>query len=99
MAKSSRQPDPGRETRHRVYWRWNLAIIGILLAFWGIASFLCSIVFVESLNRFSIGKLPLGYWIANQGSMYLFVVLILIYAVAMDWIDRRLSQPFKGDQS
>lgn len=74
------------------YWRINIRLITVLLVIWAIASCLCGIVFVEQLNQFTIGKLPLGFWMANQGSMLIFVVLILVYAVAMDLVDRR----FKG---
>ena len=70
------------------YWKINVTVISILLAIWAIASCLCGIVFVEQLNQFTIGNLPLGFWMANQGSMLVFVVLILVYAVVMDIVDR-----------
>ena len=74
--------------RARRYWRANLRLIGALLAAWAIVSFGCGIVFVEQLNRVQIGQLPLGFWFAQQGSIYVFVVLILIYAWRMQRIDR-----------
>lgn len=74
--------------RARRYWRANLRLISALLAVWAIVSFGCGILFVEQLNRVQIGQLPLGFWFAQQGSIYVFVVLILIYAWRMQRIDR-----------
>ena len=73
------------------YWKANLAVIVVLLLVWFIASCCCGIIFIEPLNQFSIGNLPLGFWMANQGSMLIFVALILVYAVVMDIVDRRYS--------
>ena len=82
------------------YWKINVRLITVLLAIWAMVSCLGGILFVEPLNEFSIGKLPLGFWIANQGSMLTFVILILIYAVAMDFIDRRYMRvPSDGGQN
>lgn len=73
----------------RRYWKSNVIVIAVLLAIWFVASCGCGILFIEPLNRLSIGNLPLGFWMANQGSMLIFVALILIYAVVMDVVDRR----------
>ena len=78
------------ENRRR-YWRANIRLITILLIVWAVVSYGCGILFVEQLNRFSIGSLPLGYWFANQGSMVTFVVLIFIYAWRMDQLDRKFK--------
>ena len=76
----------------RSYWKANLRVIIVLLAIWLIASCLCGVVFIEQLNEYSIGNLPFGFWMANQGSLLTFVVLILCYAVIMDVIDRRFRR-------
>ena len=76
-------------SKARRYWRANLRVMAVLLAIWFAVTFLVSIVAVEPLNRFSIGGFPLGFWFAQQGSIYVFIVLILVYAVWMDRIDRR----------
>jgi putative solute:sodium symporter small subunit len=55
---------------------------------WGFVSLGCSILFVEQLNQFKIGRLPLGFWFAQQGSIIIFVALIFIFARQMDKIDR-----------
>ncbi|NIP70854.1 MAG: DUF4212 domain-containing protein [Planctomycetales bacterium] len=88
---ASQQPgSPGkRDIDRRSYWRHNLMLIGVLLLIWAGVSYGCSIVWVEYLNQFYIGHLPLGFWFAQQGSMYTFVILIFVYAFAMDRLDRR----------
>ncbi|MPY97979.1 MAG: DUF4212 domain-containing protein [Actinophytocola sp.] len=59
----------------------------ILLSIWFIVSFGCGILFVEQLNKIEIVGFPLGFWFAQQGSIYAFLVLILIYALRMDRLD------------
>ena len=73
----------------KAYWRANITLILSLLAVWAIVSYGCSILLVDWLNQFSLGNLPLGFWFAQQGSIYVFVVLIFIYALAMDRIDKK----------
>ena len=80
------------------YWRTNVIVISILLGIWCIASCCCSILFIEQLNEFKIGNLPFGFWMANQGSMLTFVILILVYAVIMDWADRRFQKSIREGQ-
>ena len=60
-----------------------------LLAVWFVASYGLGILFVEPLNAIQVGGFPLGFWFAQQGSIYVFVVLILIYALKMDRLDRK----------
>lgn len=76
-------------SRRSSYWRANLRIMSALLAIWFAGSYLCGIVLVERLNAWRFAGFPLGFWIAQQGSILLFVVLILLYAVLMDRLDRR----------
>lgn len=66
-----------------------MIFIGILLSIWAFVSFGCSLIFAEWLNQFKIGKLPLGFWMAQQGAIYVFVVLIFVYAWGMDRLDRK----------
>lgn len=85
-------PDPeSRAEAQRLYWRANVRLITVLLTVWATVSLGCGILFVEQLNQFQIGKLPLGFWFAQQGSIYVFVVLIFVYALAMDRLDRRFG--------
>ena len=74
------------------YWRANIALIRNLLLVWAFISIGCSILFVEVLNHIQLGGVPLGFWMAQQGSIYVFVVLIFIYAVQMDKLDRRFGK-------
>ncbi len=60
-----------------------------LLSIWFVVSYLLSIVFVEPLNQFHFGGFPVGFWFAQQGSIFVFIVLTFVYAFAMDRIDRR----------
>ena len=73
----------------RLYWRANVRLIVILLTIWALVSFGAGILFVEPLNKIQLGNLPLGYWFANQGSMYTFVILILVYARRMQKLDHQ----------
>lgn len=75
----------------REYWRRNLRLVLILLAIWFLVPFCGGILFVEQLNQISLGPYPLGFWIAQQGSIYVFLVLILIYAVRMDKLDDKFG--------
>ena len=75
----------------RAYWFANLRIVALLLTVWFIVGFCCSIFFIDSLNSIQIGKLGLGFWFAQQGSIFVFVILVLIYAVWMDRLDRRFD--------
>lgn len=75
--------------KRRAYWRANTTLIRNLLIVWAIVSLGCSILLVQPLNALHIGRLPLGFWMAQQGSILTFVVLIFIYAISMDKLDRR----------
>ena len=77
--------------RASAYWRANLRLIAVLLSVWAIVSLGFGVLLVERLNEFKIGNLPLGFWFAQQGSIYVFVVLIFVYAWRMDVIDRRFG--------
>ncbi len=69
------------------YWRQNIRLIRWLLVVWAAVSLGAGILFVKPLNAISIGHLPFGFWMAQQGSIFVFVVLIFIYARRMDKID------------
>ena len=69
------------------YWRRNLQIIFSYLVVWFAVSFGCGIVFVDELNQFNLFGFKLGYWFANQGSILVFCVLTIGYAVRMSRLD------------
>ena len=73
---------------HRAYWRKNVALIRNLLIVWALVSLVFSILLVEPLNTIRFFGVPFGFWMAQQGSILVFVALIFIYAVQMDKLDR-----------
>ena len=79
-----------KEERNR-YWRANLRLIGGCLAVWAFVSFGLSILLGPWLNQFSIGGYPLGFWFAQQGSIYVFLVIIFFYAWRMNKLDREFN--------
>ncbi len=78
-----------RQARGALYWRANNRLILALLVIWAAVSYGCGILFVETLNKIPFFGLPLGFWIAHQGSIYVFVVLIFVYAWRMDKLDKK----------
>ena len=79
------------DTKRRAYWHANLSIVAALLSVWFVVSFVLSIVFVDSLNTIRIGGFRLGFWMAQQGALYVFVVLIFEYVWLMNRLDRKYS--------
>ncbi len=73
----------------RGYWNANLRLTASLLVIWFVSSYGAGILFRDSLDRFSIGGAPLGFWFAQQGSIYVFVALIFTYCSAMKRLERR----------
>ncbi|MBG0776889.1 MAG: DUF4212 domain-containing protein [Desulfovibrionaceae bacterium] len=76
------------EGRMREYWKKNLGYMVALLSVWAVVSYGCGIFFVEQLNAVRIAGFPLGFWFAQQGAIYFFVVLIFAYYVLMQRLDR-----------
>lgn len=72
----------------KTYWRKNLKYLGILLAIWFSVSFGAGILFVDQLNSIRIGGFKLGFWFAQQGSIYVFVILIFVYVRLMNKLDK-----------
>ena len=70
------------------YWKTNLTYLATLLAVWFIVSFGAGILFVDWLDQFQFFGFKLGFWFAQQGSIYVFVVLIFVYVVLMNRLDR-----------
>jgi len=70
------------------YWRTNLRIVTALLVVWAVAGLGCGVLFADALSAFHLGGFPLGFWFAQQGSIVVFVVLILVYAVSLNRLDR-----------
>jgi len=79
------------EENRKAYWKANVRLMVTLLTVWFIISYLCGIVFVEELNNIRLGGYKLGFWFAQQGSMYGFVAIIFIYARRMAALDRKFD--------
>ena len=73
------------------YWRKNVRIMVVLLIIWAVVGLGCGVLIADLLNRFRLGGFPLGFWFAQQGSIVVFVVLILVYAVLLNRLDTRHS--------
>ena len=77
--------------RLKAYWRANLRILAILMSIWFVVSFGCGILFVEPLNQIKLGGFKFGFWMAQQGSIYVFVALIFVYVRQMNKLDRKFN--------
>jgi len=73
------------------YWKANLRLLTVLLIIWFVVSYGFGILLVEPLNAISLGGYKLGFWFAQQGSIYVFLVLIFVYAFAMNHLDKRFD--------
>ena len=77
--------------QRQAYWRANLKLTLTMLAIWFVISYVCGILLVEQLNAIRIGGYKLGFWFAQQGSMYGFVAIIFFYASRMRALDRKFG--------
>lgn len=75
----------------KLYWRKNLRILGVLISIWMFVSYGCGILFADTLNQIKIGGFPLGFWFAQQGSIYVFVILIFVYVYLMNRLDHKFD--------
>lgn len=71
------------------YWRKNLQIIVSLLLIWFSCSYLCGIVFADYLNQFQFAGFKLGFWFAQQGSIYTFILIIITYTILINRLDKK----------
>jgi len=71
------------------YWKENIRILTMLLSIWFVVSFLLSVIFVDQLDTIRIGGFKLGFWMAQQGSIYVYVILIFVYLKLMDGLDHK----------
>ena len=77
------------KNKHSAYWRANLKLMAFCLSVWFLSSFGFGILFVDQLNMFRIGGIKLGFWFAQQGSIFIFVLLIFFYAWQINRIERK----------
>ncbi len=79
------------ESNAKAYWTATLRLLTIVLVIWALVSYGAGILFAPVLNNFSLGGYPLGFWFAQQGSIYTFIALIFWYAKKMGDIDRQFG--------
>ena len=73
------------------YWKRNKTYMLVLLTIWALVSYGFGIFFVEPMNTIFLGGFPLGFWFAQQGSIYVFVLIILAYFLLMDRLDKKFD--------
>ena len=75
--------------KQKKYWKENLRYLAILLSIWFIVSYVFGILLVDQLNTIRIGGFKLGFWFAQQGAIYVFVILIFVYIKLMNKLDKK----------
>ena len=77
--------------KNKLYWKKNLSYLIVLLSIWFVVSFGFGILFVDQLNLIEFYGFKLGFWFAQQGSIYTFVILIFIYIYLMNKLDKEFK--------
>jgi len=72
----------------KLYWKKNLRLLAVLLSIWFLCSYGAGILFADSLNTIKIGGFKLGFWFAQQGSIYVFIIIIFVYVARMNALDK-----------
>jgi putative solute:sodium symporter small subunit len=89
MTQEDISQDPQAKQSIQRYWRHNVLIILSFLCVWFIVAIVLGVILVEQLNTVKLGGFPLGFWIAQQGSIYCFVIIILVYCCLMEYGDKK----------
>lgn len=92
----NKKPEPQRTAKN--YWRENLRLVVGCLLVWFVVSFGFGVLLVDVLNQYRLFGFKLGFWFAQQGSIYVFLVLILFYAWRMNRLDRRYGIEEANDE-
>lgn len=79
------------KSNRSAYWKKNLQYLALLLSVWFFVSYGCAILFVDFLDQVRFGGFRLGFWFAQQGAMYVFVLLIFIYVRLMKRLDKQYN--------
>ena len=83
--------------RNTFYWKANLKIISWLMIVWFLCSFGFGIIFSDTLDQFRIGGFKLGFWFAQQGSIYIFILLVFVYVYLMNKLDKNYAETEEKD--
>jgi len=89
----------GNHEKHRAYWRANYRLILGLLVVWASVSLGAGILLVKPLNNFMFFGVPFGFWMAHQGAIYVFIVMIFFYARRMDKLDHQHKLDTEDDEA
>ena len=81
------------------YWKANLKIVSCLLLVWFLVSFGFGILLSDWLDQFKIGGFKMGFWFAQQGSIYVFVILIFVYVYLMEKLDKKAAKLDKEEKN
>lgn len=84
--------------KDKVYWQKNIKILALLLSIWFIVSFGFGILFSDWLDQYRIAGFKLGFWFAQQGSIYVFIVLIFVYVKLMEKLDKKISEEKRDEE-
>ena len=87
-----------KQSDHIVYWRRNLRYLAVLLSIWFAVSYGCGILLVDELDQIQLGGFKLGFWFAQQGAIYVFVILIFVYVWLMNRLDRTVLESSAASQ-
>jgi putative solute:sodium symporter small subunit len=93
------QTTPPASGSRRAYWHRNLTYVGILLGVWFLVSYGFGILLVDHLNTIRIGGFRLGFWFAQQGAIYVFVILIFVYVRLMNRLDHSFDVDERDDSA
>jgi len=88
-----------RDEHAKAYWKANVKILVTLLSIWFFISFVCGILLADYLDNIRFAGFKLGFWIAQQGSIYVFVILIVVYLFWMDKLDARYQRDRDADKT
>lgn len=91
MAEDADDEDYVTRENERGYWRANIRLLVTLMSIWFLVSFGAGILFRDFLDQWSLGGYPLGFWFAQQGAIYVFIALIVIYVRQMRKIEKRFG--------
>lgn len=86
-----------KEEKQKLYWKKNLQYLSILLSIWFVSAYLISIVFRDTFDSIKIAGFKLGFWFAQQGSIYIFIILIFVYVFLMNKLDKSYNND-EGDE-
>jgi len=76
-------------SNNKAYWRENIRTVLVLLAIWFVVSYGMGILFADALDNFQFMGFRLGFWMAQQGSIFCFVILVFVYVYRMDKLDHK----------